>query len=397
MASRFGFWASTCCLVVLSLGLGCNQRYDGYSVQAQPDGNQAAAGQTGQDPLGTTTPGTTNPGTSNPGTTTPGTTNPGTTAPVPSASGFGVAAWLPHWGSGPYDSLDAHHASMTEVMPTWYRIQADGSIKLGRGRSASFVAEQHQRGLQVLPMVDDFISGGAGPIVRSASKRARAIAELVAEVDALQLDGLDIDFEGMKERDRDNFVRFLIGLRDALHARGKLLSVAVYGKRAEPGHWSGPKSHDYKAIGNVVDRFRIMNYGWGGPISPMWWTDDVLDFAKTQVPAAKIQLGVAFFGKDKGDDGSKKSYTTTQALAVAQSYGAQISHDTASGEAHFTYTKNGVHHSVYFQDEVSMATKCAAALRHGIAGIAIWRLGGETHAMWQSIDATVHGGGGAGR
>jgi spore germination protein YaaH len=282
--------------------------------------------------------------------------------------------------------------SIDEVNPTWYSVNADGTLKVRRtSASPQWIADRHADGMYVLPMIDDFsgTAQGAGPVIRDVTPGTRAtlMASILAEVDTYGLDGIDIDFEGMGQISRDPFSQFMRDLAAELHTRGKALSAAIYPKLSEPGAWSGPQSHDYAALGAAVDEFKIMLYGSDGPISGLPMIHKYLQFAKTLVPAGKILAGINFYGFDKTSAG-KTALTETTGDALAARVGAVPQLDATQGEMHFTYTDSaGVAHDVWYVNGPSIGLKCDAALQEGVPGIAIWRLGSEKTDIWDAIRA----------
>jgi spore germination protein YaaH len=81
--------------------------------------------------------------------------------------------------------------------------------------------------------------------------------------------------------------------------------------------------------------------------------------------------------------GSKgESIEWRQAVKRAKIYDAKIKRDESSGEAWFTYD-DGVH-TVYFNDAETLRGRLQMMLtKHpDIAGISIWRLGGEDPENW---------------
>ncbi len=314
-------------------------------------------------------------------------------APAPAGPAFKVSGWLPDWsGTAGRTSLFTYSTgSLDEVNPCWYTLASDGSLRThGGARDLLFVRECHARGIEVLPMIDDFAINGAGPVVRDATKATRLRAAILDEVLRYELDGIDIDFEGMGQASRDAFSQFMADLAADLHARGKILSAALYSKTSEPGGFSGPQSHDYAALGRSVDRFKIMLYGHSGPVAPTSYIENAVTFAKTVVPASKIYVGVPFFGWNRKPDGSKTSLTQSSAEALARTVGKTPTRHAASGEATFTYVDStGVTHTVFFQDAEAIAVKCRTTKRLGVAGIAIWRLGGDKQDIWDAIEAEL--------
>jgi spore germination protein len=326
------------------------------------------------------------------GTVTSGGTGGLTSPPAGQVPRLAVSGWLPDWsGADGKASVQDNTGTLDEVNPTWYSLNADGTLRARSfARDRRFVADRHAQGMKVLPMIDDFSTGGAsagaGPVVRDPTTRATMLASILAEVDGYDLDGIDIDYEGMGQVSRDAFSAFMADLSRELHARGKILSAAIYPKLSEPGGWSGPQSHDYAALGRAVDEFKIMLYGYTGPIAPTGQMEKFLDFAKTLVPADKIYAGINFYGYEKWGT-SKRAHTQKSAEALAQVAGVVPQLDPVSGEVHFTFDVSGVQHSVWYVNGDAIARKCQVALQRGVKGIAIWRLGGEKVDIWDAIRA----------
>ena len=171
-------------------------------------------------------------------------------------------------------------------------------------------------------------------------------------------------------------------LATALHARHRLLSVAVFAKTFEPGKWDSQKVYDYHALGEAVDELKIMTYSFSGPWSspgpqaPLGWTRAVIDFARTVVPAKKIYMGLPFYGYD-WHAGSTTAVQATDAAALLAAHHFKVAHDAASGEADLSYTDTqGVKHVLWFIDRSALATKLDLLERDfpGIGGVAIWQL-----------------------
>src|SRR5207245_2283021 len=130
-----------------------------------------------------------------------------------------------------------------------------------------------------------------------------------------------------------------------------------YPKFSEPGGWSGPQSHDYAALGAVVDEFKIMLYVGDGPVSALPTMKRYLDFAKTLVPADKIFAGINFYGWNKTSTG-KTALTETTGDALAVAAGATPVLDPTQGELHFSYTSGGVAHQVWYVNGDAIGLKC---------------------------------------
>ncbi|MHC4831158.1 MAG: glycosyl hydrolase family 18 protein [Planctomycetota bacterium] len=318
---------------------------------------------------------------------------------APTGPAIRVSGWHPSWAGSAGDQTIANAGSaMDEINPTWYSLNADGTLKRsGEARNEAdqraYVADMHARGYEVIPMVDDFQSGNPSrSVMDSAQLRAANIANLLHEVDTFDLDGVDIDYERMQSSDRAGFSAFMTDLGAQLHAREKVLTVAVWSKTSEPG--SGVSgSQDWALLGQVVDRFKIMTYGWGwsgGParaIGPVWRAEGILQFAMSQMPAEKVYFAIPFYGYRWPDNGGRgKSVTYNGAMSLANRHGKTPVFDAHEGESTFTYTDaDGVSWEVWFATDQAIEAKFQLARRLGIGGVAIWRLGGDPASFWEVI------------
>ena len=152
----------------------------------------------------------------------------------------------------------------------------------GADPAGSHAREHRRRALGYQPVITD--------ILHDPRLRAEHVAAIVALVQRQDYAGIDIDYEDLRASDRSAFTAFITQLADALHAKGKVLSVDLFAKPDNRGYDQRNLAQDYQAIGQVADQVRLMGYDyhWAdsapGPIAPIGWIRAVLRYAKTQIP-----------------------------------------------------------------------------------------------------------------
>lgn len=315
--------------------------------------------------------------------------------PQNQADRFKIAVWFPFWeDEQAMHSLKNNGALIHEINFFWYDVQSDGVITLrpsmeGENAAALDLARKHN--MQIIPTIgNNFDPDSLHKLLATAERRAQLADRIVELVTVKQYDGIDINFEPIHSADRDPFSLFMEELAKKLHAEEKLLAVSVYPKTEEPGSYEGQMAQDWNRLGRVVDIFKIKgyNYSWGepGPSTPLHWIDKILTFAKQQVPAEKIQLGLPWYGYYWTPNKSQYTFYYHQAQELIHKKKASIKRDK-NGEAYLTYIEHGQTRIGYVQDRYSYEAKVNQIRNNhpDIRAIAHWYIGPEDPSIWRFI------------
>ena len=317
-----------------------------------------------------------------------------------------VSGWLPYW------TMPASLATATtngdlwrDASPFWYQTTSATTIQAHAGAGdASVVAQLRAKGIRVIPTVTETLDAAAmSTLLNSSSQRAAHVRALVRVVTDGGYDGIDLDYESMnyggtaaqKSTVAKHFVTLARELGAELDAAGKILSITVGPRTASTNWWP---VHDYAGLGKVADRFRIMAYdysypgGTPGAIAPLPWVRQVVQYAVGVVPAGRIQLGVPLYAYDWSKDaaaadgwGTARSLTYTGAEALRASVGAARVWDPATSTPRFSYTKDGVAHQVWYEDQQSTAEKLKLVGTYKLMGVTFWAVGSEDTRIWPGV------------
>jgi spore germination protein YaaH len=321
-----------------------------------------------------------------------------------------VAASLPFWNlGGGTDSVIANRNSVNEVSPWMYGINAQSEIATQFPPEQAPDVQRHiatlrQSGLPIVPTLANITNGvwAYEPVARvlhDPAMRQKHIDEIVALVKRENFAGIDIDYENLRGGDRAAFSKFVTDLGNVLHREGKTLGVAVFAKINDAGYDERNVAQDYAAIGRAADEVRIMayDYHWGtsppGPVAPIGWVRDVLNYAKTEIPPGRIVLGVPLYGYD-WSGGQGAPVTWLQAFRLSTEHKATVQYDAASQTPWFTYTdQDGRRHDVWFENAVSSKAKFEAARGSGVRGVYLWMYGYEDTETWPGLQKSLPVGG----
>ncbi|MCX6430054.1 MAG: glycosyl hydrolase family 18 protein, partial [Actinobacteria bacterium] len=340
----------------------------------------------------------------------------------------------------PYYSMDTSMASavtngdlIREVMPFWYTLKSESKITdLYTPANPSIpistpLTTMRDSGFLVLPTITDGTAKSVlAGILRSPTTRSKLVSTITTLVVSNNFDGIDLDFEGFAFVDgtaswnstRPDWVFFINELSISLHALGKILSVTTP-VLFDPA--SGKKGYyvfDWASIAPAIDRLRIMTYDYStsspGPIGPLPWIEQSLQYAVSVVPASKIYIGVAGYGRDwvtKVSGICPSQYASTvvagakaatfvmnKAATLAASYGAIPTYNVTFGEETFTYqkaysgtTSTGLATTctatrvAWYQDAESYGARASLVSKYQLGGIAAWTLGMEDSTAMQAV------------
>lgn len=354
-----------------------------------------------------------------------------------------LTGWIPYYGMK--DSLPTAVANadlINEVMPFWYTLKLNDKSKApyildlytpGNPSVAIDVPLTTMRnaGFKIIPTITD----GTEKLVLSkllakSNDRAKVIKSIMDLVLSNNFDGIDLDFEGFAFVDgtaswpstKPNWVLFVKELSTQLRAKGKILSVTA------PVHFSltekqkGYTVYAWAEIAESIDRLRIMTYDYStgkpGPIGPIDWVERTLKYAISVMPASKVYIGLAGYGRDwvTKVDGicpanvskvvSKTAKAATfvmrNAATLASTYGVTPTYNEQYQEATFTYQKtyNGNNASgqatsctatrtAWYQNPASYLVRAQLVAKYRIGGLAEWTIGMEEQSATDEIRRTA--------
>ncbi len=350
-----------------------------------------------------------------------------------------LTGWIPYYSIKTSLPAAINNADLIkEVMPFWYTLKFNGktsstvvtdlytpanpSIPM-----AQTVGALRNAGFSLIPTITDGTDKGvlAGLLAKPAS-RTQIVQAITTMVVTNNFDGIDLDFEGFAFVDGNAtwnktaplWTAFVKELSVALHAQKKILSVSTPYVLDPSGTQKGYYVYAWAAIASSIDRLRIMTYDYSvakvGPLGPITWTERTLQYAVSVMPASKVYIGIAGYGRDwvtsvsgvcpanvasviKG--GAKAAtFVMRDAQTLAASYGVTPVFNEQFGEMTFSYQKvyNGTTASglatsctasrtAWYQDAKAFALRAALVDKYRLGGIAEWTLGMEEPLALEGI------------
>lgn len=246
-----------------------------------------------------------------------------------------------------------------------------------------------------------FSTERATQMLSSPDVQARLIEQIVAKMKEKGYVGLDIDFEFVEPALRENYLAFIEETTHRLNEEGFFTTVDLAPKTSADQPGLLYEAHDYRRIGEVANRVLVMTYEWGytyGPpmaVAPLNNVEQVLDYALTEIPREKIQMGIPNYGYDwplpyERGKTAAETVGNLQAVQIAQRERSDILFDVPAQSPHFYYRgQDGREHVVWFEDARSIAAKLRVAMGKGLFGVSYWNLMRPFPQNWAVLNSLV--------
>ena len=314
-----------------------------------------------------------------------------------------AAFYTPWSGSKSSPSLERNGDKINMIFPEWFFIDTNNNIRLQTRIDSAGLSQMRRQHIRIMPMLTNFNSAEnkkdfdgslLHTILNDTFKQRKFIQQIIDTLEFYHFQGINVDFEEIKESSNKPLTRFQKNLYNTLHAKNLVVTQDVSAMNDD---------YDYEQLSDYNDYVVLMAYdeynnsSGPGPICDQKWVEDALDQAAKKIDSKKIILGLAGYGydwqKETGEDGKTEIKVTdlsyAQAINRAKVSNAVIDFDDNNYNLHYTYTQKNaetgsplITHEVWFTDASTTFNIMRFADEYGLAGTALWRLGSEDPRTW---------------
>jgi len=290
------------------------------------------------------------------------------------------------------------------LSPSWFKPK-DNNGNIASLASSDYVKYAHDHGVEVWGMVKNFDLDSSeidvNYILTHTSSRQNLVKQLVAQAYQYSLDGLNIDFESLKEEEiGDAYIQFLRELSIECEKFDILLSTAVH----VPATFNSV--YKYSEQANFVDYICIMTYDqhWGqasgeGSVASLDWVEESVKNALAEnIPAEQLILGVPFYTKLwKLTPTSEVNSSEVNYIIGFENVGLTSSKNwmnnnisnpewiEESAQYYGEVVKNGTTYKMWLEDEASIEAKLKLMQEYKLAGAAFWSSDLDNTSIWEVI------------
>ena len=291
--------------------------------------------------------------------------------------------------------MTAEMTGVNVISPTWFSV-TDETGTISSLASADYVKLAHDAGREVWGLIDNFNEAfDETTDLAYASVRSRIIEQLLAEAASCGMDGINVDFENLKEAGIPHYLQFLRELTSAAHAQNLVVSVdtpvpqayTMYYQRGEQARFV-----DYMIVMAYDEHFAGSEEA--GSVSSLPFVQQAVEEMTRVMPADQVICGIPFytrvwtekFGQSAiisevlGMDGAKNYAKENQ---MTETWDASLGQNVATVET------SDARYTIWMEDEQSMEEKLKVIQSADLAGVAEWKLGFECADVWSLISEYI--------
>lgn len=284
------------------------------------------------------------------------------------------------------------------LAPTWLTIDSEEGAMNCKAVS-KYVKMAHDRGMQVWAVLDNFQNEDAlvyTEFLHTLEGRNRVIQESVEQAQEYDLDGINVDIEGLTAEDGEDFVEFVREISIACRRAGLIISINNY----VPYNFND--YYDLEEQAAFADYVVIMGYDEhfagseeAGSVASIGYVEYGIQEALKEVPAERLINGIPFYTRGWTTEDGKVSSSVLDMVEAKQflkDHNMKKEWNSTAGQYYAEKQSKSKFYQIWLEDKKSVETKLQLMEEHDLAGVAVWMLGLETNDVWDAIEAYVETG-----
>lgn len=275
------------------------------------------------------------------------------------------------------------------ISPTWFSVK-DNKGNISSLADETYVQRAHNAGVEVWGLCSDFSKDiDIAVVLSNTTSRERLENKLLSMAIEYNLDGLNIDFENIKEESGEDFIQFVREMAVKCSNNGIVLSINNY----VPVSYR--EYYNYEEQGEVADYVVIMAYDEhysgseeAGSVSSIGFVNDAVSKITGMVSEERVIMALPFYTrlwKLSNEGLTSAAYSMSGAQSILDDRGVKPSWDTATGQYYAEYQEGGATFQIWLEEEKSIEEKLKAVTQGGVHNVSFWRLGFEKTEVWNTV------------
>lgn len=284
------------------------------------------------------------------------------------------------------------------MAPTWFRLIADGNGAVENVGDKGYTELCHANGFMVWATITNgFNSSMTTALFNNNSMQDKAIAQYLFYSCLYDADGINIDFESVKDADADGLTAFTAQLRKYTEKQGLNLSISTL----VPKPWN--TEYDRDALADYVDYLAVMSYDEHysgskipGSVSSLPFVIEAIEGCLEEgVPPEKLLMGVPLYTRvwvvdSNGSIVSNGAVTMTRMQEILKENNLTPTYLSKEMQNYVEYKSSKGTAKVWIEDATSITNRLALVNKYNIAGSACWQYSQGTDDIWEIFDYYLH-------
>ncbi len=284
------------------------------------------------------------------------------------------------------------------MAPTWLKQIVNGGGSIENNADLGYVDDCHARGMDVwITITNNMTAKGSTnyttKVFGDKNLRNRTVAQYIFYAALYDADGINIDYEQMRDADRDGFTAFVREMRSLSERLGLVLSVDTL----IPMSWT--IEYDYAALAKASDYICVMTYDehyagskTAGSVSSLGWYSSAVKRILNYTEPDKLLMGVPFYARiwtidDSGKVLANPAFTMPSARNKVEESGAIPIWLPSTGQFYLETPVEMGTLKIWLEDRRSIAVRLRCAKDFGLAGTACWQYAHAEPEIFEVFDA----------
>lgn len=275
-----------------------------------------------------------------------------------------------------------------------------GNLKFYNSLTRKYMNYAKNNNYEVWPIYKtDFSLGTSDVFLNSSEARHKAIGYIIDFACKYGIDGINIDFENIYEKNRHLVSQHARELSVMLHEMGLIVSADITKLEKTSANWS--MCYDRNILAENCDYIMLMAYDEyhassksPGPVSSLDWTEASIKQTLKEVPADKLILAIPFymryFETQNGKVTSTKAISMQTAYDLIQKNNPTYTYMEDDRQYKISWKKGNTTCLFWLENTDTIANRVKLAKDYSLAGIASWRRGLEISKAWSVINTELN-------
>lgn len=280
------------------------------------------------------------------------------------------------------------------LCPTWFHLTVEGGGAVENHGDLGYTQTAHENGYMVWATItNNMATKGSTNFTAKCFANTdllyRSVAQYIFLATLYAVDGINIDYEDVRDSDAKGLTAFTSLLRNYTERQGLNLSIDTL----IPAEWT--VEYDRASLAEYVDYIAVMTYDEhyagskeAGSIASLPWVEEAVKACLKDVPAEKLLLGVPLYTRqwvtdENGRVLKQTALTMNSAADLVKKQNLTAEWKADVKQNYVSWKEDGNLNQIWLEDERSVANRLRLVQKYDLAGSASWQRSLASEDIWK--------------